>query len=229
MNRGIVARGVLVATGLAVLAAVAACGGSPTASPTAGPISSQPPTTPALTPVPSPTGAPTPLATHGKAARRTTQPTQPTQATQATSAPKCAYADYDVNLGSVSGALGHDSQVIQFTNDTSTPCVIGGFPTVFFAGGPDGPDIGPQAQPVGPTRAAVTLAPGKVASAVLTYLDAENFDASRCNPEKAAGFLVNNVFFVDNLTDGSYQACQSPGQQLLVYGIKPGPGDVTQP
>jgi Protein of unknown function (DUF4232) len=95
--------------------------------------------------------------------------------------PSCATSALQVSLGQGNGAAGSSIVPLQFNNQSSSACTMFGFPGVSFVTGTGGSQIGASAaEDKSAARAAITLAPGAVAHALLRVADAQNFPAARC-------------------------------------------------
>jgi hypothetical protein len=94
-----------------------------------------------------------------------------------------------VNLG---GAAGSSYQQLQFTNDSSTPCTLGGYPGVSLTTSQDtGSQIGSAASKNSVTQpTVVTLAPGKEATSQLRITDAGNYPQTQGHTEQSAWLQV---------------------------------------
>lgn len=164
----------------AVAAVATACGG-------VGPIgaSSPPPSIPAT--------ASDGTSTSGSAATAT-------GSGAAGPAPECTAADLSVTGGATGAGLGHSALVLLFTNSSSAPCFVQGYPGVALqlsGGGVYNAErtmtgyMGGDAAP-SPTR--VSLAPGATASAVIEWLDAPQdggaVTTADCTGYAAVGLLV---------------------------------------
>lgn len=159
-------------------------------------------------PAPTPTPTPTPTATP--------TPT-PTPTPTSTTAALCTTDNSTAELGTSSGAAGSVQVPIIFTNTSSAPCTLEGFPTVEFVGDDNGTQLGApaaddtQSSPV----ALVTIEPGNSAASLLTITVA---DTDGCTRVPANGFRVippgsNDAFF---LATTDYQACQEPNTVILI-------------
>ena len=200
------ARPVLGGLLLAVTAALAAACAS------SGPTS--PPATVTVTPSPSgtaPATSPTPASS------------SPPQA-----APPCTTARLHVSKGASNGAAGTIFYHIDFTNASTTACVLEGYPGVSFvsAGSEAGSQVGADARrttttPVHP----VTIAGGQTAHAVLGVAEAGNFPAAKCDPVTAHWL---KVFPPDQRTAAyvsfTTQTCASTAQPTMtISAITSGP------
>jgi hypothetical protein len=125
---------------------------------------------------------------------QTPSPTQPTPS-PSSSAPatqngpaECTSADLKVAVGSSNGAAGTIYYNIDFTNTSSSPCIVRGYPGVSLvsAGDGSGTQIGDDAKrvPVTPSNQ-VVLDAGQTAHAALGVAEAGNFPASTCKPVTA--------------------------------------------
>ncbi len=157
-----------------------------------------------------PSGTPTPTPSPTATASPTPSPT----GTPAVAI--CSTANSKVTLGSPSGEAGHTVVPIVFTNTSSSPCTLEGYPTVEFVGDGNGTQIGASATQDTTTAPVtlVTLAPGGGAGSVLTVTDAGNV----CTPVPVDGFRVippgsKDAFFVPT-TD--YPACAGSTSLLTV-------------
>lgn len=144
--------------------------------------------------------------------------------------PECKAANLKLGLSNlVGGALGHTTQVLQFTNVGRTTCVMVGFPGVSYVTGSDGRQVGEPAVREGARGRPVTVAPGQTASALITTVNPDHFDASTCKPTQIRGFRV----YAPDDTTAMYVArpnttvCASnPGEPTLeVQSVKAGMGN----
>jgi hypothetical protein len=149
----------------------------------------------------------------------------------------CASSGLKVKVDtSQSGAAAGSTYVpIDFTNTTSSPCTLFGYPGVSFVTGPSGSQIGRPASRNPETAAAlVTLAPGGEAHATIQVANAGNYSPSACSPVTAHWLKI----FPPNQTVALYasytvQACSAKlpsklGHQLLVFVVRPGAGKAGQ-
>lgn len=144
--------------------------------------------------------------------------------------PECKAANLKLGLSNlVGGALGHITQVLRFTNVSRTTCVMVGFPGVSYVTGPNGRQIGDPAVREGARGRQVTLAPGQLASALITIANPDHFDANTCKPTQIRGFRV----YAPDDTTAMYVArpnttvCASnPGEPTLeVQSVNAGAGN----
>jgi hypothetical protein len=138
----------------------------------------------------------------------------------------CPTRSLGLKPGLSQGAAGSVYQVLDFTNISSVPCTLYGYPGVSLAGGHPVTRVGLAASedPATP-RKLVTLAPGQVANALLRIVDALNFPASKCGPVKTQWIQV----YPPNQTTPiflGYQttACSKPVRILSVSVVQPGSG-----
>jgi Protein of unknown function (DUF4232) len=124
-------------------------------------------------------------------------------------------------------AAGTDYVPLEFTNTSSQPCELSGFPAVALTSGVSGQQIGTEAAVDRSVRAtAVLLKPGGIAHAWLGIADVANLPAKTCRPVTAAGFRV----VVPGSESASYlahrvPACKEPAQDggiLVVRPVQPG-------
>lgn len=116
----------------------------------------------------------------------TASPTQPTPSSTPTtpSGPaECTSAGLKIALGSSNGAAGTIYYNIDFTNTSSGPCFLQGYPGVSLvsAGDGSGTQVGDDAKrvPVTPSHQ-IVLNAGQTANAALGVAEAGNFPASTC-------------------------------------------------
>ena len=161
--------------------------------PTASPIVT--PTTPTHTPTPTPTPTPT----NGAVAT-------------------CSVNDLSVTLGTFDGAAGSEYVPIKFTNTSSTPCELHGFPGVSFVGKGNGTQLGAAAD-WDTSKAIVqnTLQPNAVVVANLKIALAANYDSSECQPLAADGLRVYPPHSTESafVQTSNLTACQNNSVHLL--------------
>jgi hypothetical protein len=132
-------------------------------------------------------------------------------------------------------AAGSAYYPIDFTNISSTPCMMFGYPGVSFVTGQGGSRLGKAAtrnSAVAPVP--VTLAPGKVAHATIQVTDAGNYTRSECKPVTGHWLKI----YPPNQFTAIYarfttQVCsarlpQPVGSQLGVYVVRSGAGKAGQ-
>jgi hypothetical protein len=91
-----------------------------------------------------------------------------------------------VNRGAAAGTAYKD---LSFLNHSGATCTLQGYPGVSFVDA-QGQQIGPPAQRVVGTEAAIVLAPGATATAEITYHDAYVATFPACQPATATGVRV---------------------------------------
>jgi Protein of unknown function (DUF4232) len=103
----------------------------------------------------------------------------------------CQSGALKVSLGASNPAAGTNYVPVVFTNTSQATCTLYGFPGVSFTGETYAVQVGPAAtrNHASPENL-VTLAPGAVASALLTIVDAQNYPAGPCGLTTASGILV---------------------------------------
>ncbi len=137
----------------------------------------------------------------------------------------CQTTSLQLKQGSPNGYAGGVYEVIDFTNTSTSPCTLYGYPGVSLVSGPPYPQIGLAAKRGTTTPVKlVTLAPGATAHAVLQIVDALNFPPSSCSPTKAT-YL--RIYPPNQKTPGyvptAAQGCAKPTQILYVSPVAPGP------
>lgn len=141
--------------------------------------------------------------------------------------PSCGTGQLTITVGGGSGgAAGSTITAVNFTNHSSTSCVLNGFPGVSFVTGPTGHQVGPAARRTG-AAAPITLKPGGLAHAALRIVSYQNYDAGTCRPTPTAGFRI----YPPNQTEAAFvsyrrTACANtdPADGLLeVQAAKSGP------
>ena len=136
-----------------------------------------------------------------------------------TATASCTTDTSTAELGQADGAAGSVMVPIIFTNTSSAPCTLEGFPVVEFVGDEDGTTIGAPATDDDQSAVAlVTIEPGNSASALLTITTA---DVEGCTRVAVDGFRVippgsSDAFFIAN-TD--YQGCQEDVSVLKVAAV----------
>jgi hypothetical protein len=194
-------RGATLLSGALAACALLTGGCSASSSPSAGP---------AATTQPAASGSPS-----GGAAATT-----PASSPQATSTPAgpgpCQSGALKVTLGPGSAAAGTAYYPIRFTNISAATCTLSGFPGVSFTGETYAVQVGPAAsRNHSSPEQLVTLAPGAVASALISVVDAGNYP-SGCGQTTASGVLV----YPPNLTTSvglpfNGMTCVSPKYHVL--------------
>ena len=196
------AAGALVAAGTVLLA-----GCSSNGSPAAAPASS-----PAASAVIAPAGS----------------STTPTAAPSSPSGPgPCQSTALKVTLANGGAAAGTAYYSIDFTNVSATTCTLYGYPGVSFTGETYSVQVGPAAtrNPSSPKQL-VTLAPGAVASAQISVVDALNYSPGPCGLTTASGILVYppNLTTAVGIPFNGYTCVHAKDHVLTVDAVVAGPG-----
>ena len=141
----------------------------------------------------------------------------------ATAPPACPTSGLQVKLGQSSGYAGGVYVPIDFTNASSSPCTLYGYPGVsLVTAAPSYTQIGLAAERDTTTPVKlVTLAPGATATALLQIVDALNFTPSTCSPTQAADIKV----YPPNQTAPVYlpntsQGCAKPVQTMFISAVQ---------
>ena len=207
------ARKLITVAGIACCAAVvAACGSSagqsasPAATTGTAPASSAP-STPAPS-QPSTPSASTPPAPAGAAA--------------------CASSGLQIAVPASKGdaAAGSSYFPVEFTNTSSSPCTLYGYPGVSFVSRIGGSQIGiPATENPTVPRKLITLAPGQTGHAELQVVDAANYPPASCDKVTAHWLKI----YPPNQTAPLYtsftaQACSKSKTILTVQAVQPGAG-----
>jgi len=134
-----------------------------------------------------------------------------------------------IDDGGGGGAAGSYGVALVLTNSGDRTCTLQGWPGVSFVGGGDGTQLGASATlDRSSEHPTVQLAPGDYAQAILTMVQAANYDEAECRPEQSEGFRVYPPGSTAALYIGAggalFTACTSTDvQQLSVGAIQPGP------
>lgn len=176
----------------------------------------------------SPTSTASESPTTTKAPKTTTKPAPSSTQAPAQNAGLCTSADLKLSLSDGEGAAGTIWRSLRFTNKSSAPCEIQGFPGVSYVAGDDGHQVGAAAYRDGSKGAAVTLAPGETAYAAVGFAQVGNYDPEQCRPTEVRGLRVyppqeTRSMFVPSAGQGCANE-NIPGDQLKVQTIKPGSG-----
>lgn len=103
----------------------------------------------------------------------------------------CSTEQLDIGLSNEQGAAGSRLADITFTNTSSEPCTLNGFPGVSAVTNDDGTQLGAAAErETGQATAPVTLEPGHTASASLKMTNVGVLDPASCQPQMADGLRV---------------------------------------
>jgi len=139
----------------------------------------------------------------------------------------CQSSGLKVTLGQGNTAAGTAFYEILFTNDSSTTCTLYGFPGVSFTGETYAVQVGPAATRDYATQPnLVTLAPGAVASAEISVVDAQNYRPGPCGLTTASGILVYppNLTTSVGLPFNGYTCVHRKDHVLSVDPVVAGPG-----
>jgi hypothetical protein len=190
---------------------LAGCGTATT--PAASPSTSAPATTttPAASPSAAATQSPSPAPTPG--------PSSAGVAACTTSALHVA-----VPSGSGNAAAGSSYYPIQFSNTSSSPCTLYGYPGVSFVGAVGGSQIGAAATRNSALAAKlISLSPGQTVHATLQVVDAMNYPSGGCGLVTAHWLKI----YPPNQTAPLYvsftaQTCSKPKTVLSVQTVQTG-------
>ena len=188
---------------------LAGCGTATT--PAASPSTSASATTPATSPSAAATQASSPAPTPG--------PSSAGVAACATSALHVA-----VPSGSGNAAAGSSYYPIQFSNTSSSPCTLYGYPGVSFVGAVGGSQIGaPATRNSALAAKLISLSPGQTVHATLQVVDAMNYPSGDCGPVTAHWLKI----YPPNQTAPIYvsftaQTCSKPKTILSVQTVQTG-------
>lgn len=117
------------------------------------------------------------------------------------------------------GAAGLISMKLVLTNKSTTTCILNGYPGVSLVKTGSTQPIGAPAQrdASAPSKGPISLAPGKSASAVLNYTQAENYPA--CQRVQAEDIMVYPPSAYDRLVLAHpLTACSNVGTLLMTVG-----------
>ncbi len=199
--------------GLALLA-VALSGCTNSSTPSAGAPTRSPRPSASTS---SPSQPPTASQTSSAAVSPSMSPSMSaTPSHSAPATPLCTSAHLEASLSSGGGAAGTTYYRLRLTNTGSATCHTGGYPGVSLVGNHNGTQIGAPADRKQQSVRAVTLAPGRTASATLGVGTAENYPPHRCKPAAADGFRIyppneTHALFVAHQTMG----CRNTAVRLL--------------
>lgn len=145
----------------------------------------------------------------------------PSAPTPAGAAP-CRTADLNLSKGRTDGAMGSAYTPLIFTNVSSHPCTLTGFPGVSFTTSPNGDPIGAPAVRDTP-KPTVTLGINEKASATLRITSAENY-YERCKIVPVAGLRIYPPDNRDSLfLPWNEKACANADIDLLeISSVVPG-------
>ena len=183
----------------------------------------------ALPRIPRPAGRPRPGRPARQCPLRPRAPGPRPREPRAWSPCRSASLQITVNASQAGGAAGSTYYPVDFTNTSSSPCGLYGYPGVSFvtAGSSTGRQIGAAAQEnPGFGKVTVRLAAGGVAHAWLQVAEAGNYPAATCQPVTAHWLRV----FAPGETEALYvnhafDACSSASAPLLtVMPVRAGQG-----
>lgn len=110
---------------------------------------------------------------------------------QSTTNGTCATEQLDIGLSNEQGAAGSRLADVTFTNTSSEPCTLNGFPGVSAVTNNDGTQLGAAAErESGQETTTITLAPGHSARAGLKMTNVGVLDPASCQPQAADGLRV---------------------------------------
>ena len=193
---------------------LAGCGTATT--PAASPSTSAPATTtPATTPATSPSAA----------ATQASSPA-PTPSSSSAGVAACGTSALHVAVPSGSGnaAAGSSYYPIQFSNTSSSPCTLYGYPGVSFVGAVGGSQIGaPATRNSALAAKLISLSPGQTVHATLQVVDAMNYPSGGCGLVTAHWLKI----YPPNQTAPLYvsftaQTCSKPKTVLSVQTVQTG-------
>jgi hypothetical protein len=161
-------------------------------------------------PAPAPTESPTATVTP------TPSPTPTPTSTSSAGVSRCTVSELSVTLGARNGAAGSIIVPIVFTNTSSAPCELHGYPGVSFVGDSNGTQLGAAADEDSSVAiVANTLQPGGAVQAQLKVAEAGNF--SGCTVVPADGFRVYPPHSVPSVFVAAtgFSACSESSIHLL--------------
>jgi hypothetical protein len=181
--------------------------------------------TPAASPPASASATATPTPSSSVTATPTASPTA-TSSPASASAAACATSALHVVVSTSGGgaAAGSTYYPLQFSNTSSSPCTLYGYPGVSFVGAVGGSQIGAPAtrDPTLPAKL-VSLSPGQTVHATLQVVDAMNYPSGDCGLVTAHWLKV----YPPNQTAPVYisftaQTCTKPKTILSVQTVQTG-------
>jgi Protein of unknown function (DUF4232) len=175
----------------------------------------------------TPAAAPTVTVTTTASGSASTSPSSVSTTTAPAGPGPCQSAALKVALGSGNAAAGTAYYEILFTNQSAATCTLYGFPGVSFTGETYAVQVGPAAtrNPAShPTL--VTLAPGAIASAQISVVDAQNYPPAGCGLTTASGILVYppNLTASVGLPFNGYTCVHRKDHVLTVNAVVAGAG-----
>jgi hypothetical protein len=163
-------------------------------------------------PAPAPTESPTASATPTASPTPTPTPTP----TASAGVSRCTVSELSVTLGASNGAAGSVIVPIVFTNTSSAPCELHGYPGVSFVGDNNGTQLGAAADEDSSVAIVENvLQPGGAVQAQLKVAEAGNF--SGCTVVPADGFRVYPPHSVPSVFVAAtgFSACSQSSIHLL--------------
>ena len=212
MNQRTVARGALIGSSLIAAVLIAGCqGGSAAGGSAATSLNVSPTTSPPSTSTSSAEASlPTPAA-----------------GITASSSTECKAAQLKLAVGSGDAAAGHFYVALNFTNTGASTCTMRGWPGVSYVTGDSGTQVGQPAVRSGSIGSSISIAPGAVASSIVTVTDVAVFDGNSCQPTAVRGFRVyapDDTASLFVARSGTGCAGNPPSPQLQVQTVKAGAG-----
>jgi hypothetical protein len=169
--------------------------------------------------------APTVTITKTSSAAASTSPAAPSPTTSVAAGPgPCSSSALRVTLGTGSAAAGTQYLPVKFANVSNATCTLYGFPGVSFTGETYSVQVGPAAtRNHASPESLVTLAPGAVATALLTIVNAQNYPPGPCGLTTASGILVYppNLRTSVGLPYNGYTCVNAKYQVLTVNAVVP--------
>jgi Protein of unknown function (DUF4232) len=220
----------LLAAAIAASGLVVACGSTAPTQPVAGPATTAVPAASTQPPAGgvSP-GASSPGAAPPSATPTALPPAPPATGNAGLALCRTATLRITVDTSQANGGAGSAYYLLDFTNTSSAPCEMYGYPGVSFALAPTtgGRQVGAAAQRSSAfSKVAVRLAPGATAHAWVRVAVAGNYPMSACKPV-VAGWL--RVYPPGETVAGyvghAFSACSSTSAaQLTILPVRPGQG-----
>ncbi|NUP44016.1 MAG: DUF4232 domain-containing protein [Streptomyces sp.] len=215
-------RAALLASGVAMLGLLTACGSGGTASApttlpgTAAPATGDHSTGSASASAPTSASSTTPGATTLTASAAGATPA-------GTAGGRCHTSELRATVGRNDPGAGQENFPVVLTNASSRTCTVRGYPGAAFVDA-SGRQLGPDPKRSSGTPSAVTLAPGKSAWAGLTF---SNPDVSGAHPATPAALLVTPPDERDHLTvtwKGGQVPVSGNASSVFLTVLSPGTG-----
>jgi ABC-type transport system substrate-binding protein len=175
----------------------------------------------------TPVAGPTVTVTATSTGSASASPSNPPATTTPAGPGPCQSSELKVTLGQGNAAAGTAFYEILFKNDSGTTCTLYGFPGVSFTGETYAVQVGPAAtRNLDIQPSLVTLAPGAVASAEISVVDAQNYPPGPCGLTTASGILVYppNLTTSVGLPFNGYTCVHPKDHVLSVDPVVAGPG-----